>query len=166
MYTWEFQTFKLLEPWSIIIWSGVQHSNGTFNMDAMVCIWVTKHATAPRKEREREEEGGGGREGSWARWLTPVILATWEADSYLGRIDSSRANSSRDPISKITRAKWTGAVTQATPALQEQSPEFKPRPTKKKKKEERDQGPGHCRARWSTVSFIFYSTCDGRHRRD
>jgi hypothetical protein len=84
----------------------------------------------------------------------------------LGRIDSSRANSSRDPISKITRAKWTGAVTQATPALQEQSPEFKPRPTKKKKKEERDQGPGHCRARWSTVSFIFYSTCDGRHRRD
>jgi hypothetical protein len=40
----------------------------------------------------------------------------------------SQANSLQDPISKITRAKWTGGVAQvvSVPALQMQSPEFKP----------------------------------------
>jgi hypothetical protein len=40
---------------------------------------------------------------------------------------SAWANSSQDPISKITRAKWIGSVAQVfkEPALQVQSPEFK-----------------------------------------
>jgi hypothetical protein len=37
----------------------------------------------------------------------PVILATWEAE-----IRPAQANSLKDPISKITRAKWTEGVVQ------------------------------------------------------
>jgi hypothetical protein len=49
------------------------------------------------------------------QWPTPIILATWEAE--IGRIQGlnsrpAQANSSRDPISKITRAKWTAGVAQ------------------------------------------------------
>jgi hypothetical protein len=46
----------------------------------------------------------------------------WE--NYSSR--AAQANSSRDAISKITRAKWTGGDSSGrTPALQIQSPEFK-----------------------------------------
>jgi hypothetical protein len=44
----------------------------------------------------------------------PIILATWEAD--IGRIevqDQPRQIVLKTPISKITRAKWTGSVAQA-----------------------------------------------------
>jgi hypothetical protein len=53
---------------------------------------------------------------SW--WLMPVILATWGAE--IRRIMGSRlagANSSQDPISKITTTKWTGGVAQAVECL-------------------------------------------------
>jgi hypothetical protein len=50
------------------------------------------------------------------RWLTPVILATWETE--IRRIAvSGQANSSQDPISKITRAKWTEGEAQAVEHL-------------------------------------------------
>jgi hypothetical protein len=65
---------------------------------------------------------------SWDKWLTPISLADGEAE--IGRKEirgQPLANSSGDLISKITRAKWTGGVAQVVaPALQVQSPEFKP----------------------------------------
>jgi hypothetical protein len=45
---------------------------------------------------------------TWHWWFTPVILATWEAE--IGRI-------AEIPSPKITRAKWTGDVTQAVEHL-------------------------------------------------
>jgi hypothetical protein len=43
--------------------------------------------------------------------LRPVILATWEAETSEDcGYKQVWANSSKDPISKITRAKWTGGV--------------------------------------------------------
>jgi hypothetical protein len=45
-------------------------------------------------------------------WLMPVILATWEAE-----IRPAQANSLKDPISKITRAKWTEGVVQEVECL-------------------------------------------------
>jgi hypothetical protein len=51
-------------------------------------------------------------------WLMPVILTTWEAE--IRRIGHSRpawANSLRDPISKITRAKRMGVVAQTVECL-------------------------------------------------
>jgi hypothetical protein len=44
----------------------------------------------------------------------------------------AQANSSQDPIPKITNAKWTGGVAQAV-SLQVQSPELKPQFHLKKK---------------------------------
>jgi hypothetical protein len=44
------------------------------------------------------------------RWLTPVILATWETDWEDSSSTPTQANSSQEPISKIT--KWTGGVAQ------------------------------------------------------
>jgi hypothetical protein len=43
------------------------------------------------------------------QWLTPVIQTTWEAET----VAQGQFKCSRDPNSKITRAKWTGGVTQA-----------------------------------------------------
>jgi hypothetical protein len=62
----------------------------------------------------------------------PVILATWEAE--IGRIsvkDQPRQIVGVAPISKITRAKWTGGVAQAVKC---KSSEFKSQSYKKKKK--------------------------------
>jgi hypothetical protein len=44
-------------------------------------------------------------------WLTPVILATQEADQKDHGLKPTQANSSRDPISKIPNTKqgwWSG----------------------------------------------------------
>jgi hypothetical protein len=51
-------------------------------------------------------------------WLTPVILATWGAD--LGRNVTHGQPGQivhETPISKITRAKWTGGVAQVVECL-------------------------------------------------
>jgi hypothetical protein len=53
--------------------------------------------------------------GHW--WLTPVILATWEAGIRRTADLPAQANTSEDPISKINRAKWTGDVAQAAEHL-------------------------------------------------
>jgi hypothetical protein len=53
------------------------------------------------------------------QWLMPLILATWGAE--VRRIvvwgQPSQAHSSQDPISKITRAKWTGGMAQVVQFL-------------------------------------------------
>jgi hypothetical protein len=52
------------------------------------------------------------------RWLTPVILTTWEAE--IGRIilrGQSWQIVIKTPISKITSAKWTGGVAQVVDHL-------------------------------------------------
>jgi hypothetical protein len=68
-------------------------------------------------------------------WLTPVILTTWEAE--IRRISSRQHGQivRETPISKITRAKWTGGMAQVVraSALQSRSPEFKPLPQRRKK---------------------------------
>jgi hypothetical protein len=46
---------------------------------------------------------------NWIQWLTPVILATWEAD--IRRI-LVRGHPRQDPMTKITREKWTVGVAQ------------------------------------------------------
>jgi hypothetical protein len=46
-------------------------------------------------------------------WLTPIILTTEEAEIRRTAVRGQpRGNSLRDPISKITTAKWTRSVTQ------------------------------------------------------
>jgi hypothetical protein len=63
------------------------------------------------------------------QWLTPVILATWEAK--IGRIEVCRQivreTTPHPPISKITREKGTWGMAQVVrvPILQAQGPEFK-----------------------------------------
>jgi hypothetical protein len=48
----------------------------------------------------------------------PVILATWEAEIRRTRIRGHHGKkSSQDPISKITRVKWTPGVAQAVEHL-------------------------------------------------
>jgi hypothetical protein len=53
-------------------------------------------------------------------WLTPVILATWEAEIRRIMVRSQPRHSSRDPISKDTSQKRAREVTQG------EGPEFKP----------------------------------------
>jgi hypothetical protein len=47
---------------------------------------------------------------AWHRWLMALILDTCQAELEDLSLRTAQANSSRDPISKITRAKWTGDV--------------------------------------------------------
>jgi hypothetical protein len=72
---------------------------------------------------------------SWALWLLPVILATWKAE--IRRIANFRPvwASSQDPISKITKAKWTGGLgsSSSVPALQGKALNSNSSTTKKKK---------------------------------
>jgi hypothetical protein len=49
----------------------------------------------------------------------------------------AQKNSFQDPISEMTRAKWTKGVAQAVP----RSPEFKPQGHQKKKKKEGKENP-------------------------
>jgi hypothetical protein len=66
--------------------------------------------------------------------LMPIILASWEAE--MGRIwGQPRQITCETPISKITRAKWTGGVAQTVESLlcKHEAPSSNPRITKKKK---------------------------------
>jgi hypothetical protein len=47
----------------------------------------------------------------------PIILAAWKLRSRISSFRPDWANSLQDPISKITRAKWTGGVAQAVEGL-------------------------------------------------
>jgi hypothetical protein len=48
--------------------------------------------------------------------LTPVIPATWEAEIRM-QFETSSGKYFGEPISKITRAKWTGDMTQVVELL-------------------------------------------------
>jgi hypothetical protein len=47
----------------------------------------------------------------------PVILAAWKTDQENFSSRPAQANSSQDPISKITKAKWIEVVAQAVQCL-------------------------------------------------
>jgi hypothetical protein len=66
-----------------------------------------KPPTLPSPELSHE------REGSQELRLMPVILSTWEVERSGGLWFKTNPNSSQDPISKITQAKWAGGVAQA-----------------------------------------------------
>jgi hypothetical protein len=77
------------------------------------------------------------------QWLTPVILATWEAEIRRITVQShSKQIVHKTPVSKTTRAKWTGGVTQAIEDLFcKHSPEFKSQSHQKKKEKNFDPSP-------------------------
>jgi hypothetical protein len=69
--------------------------------------------------------------------LTPIILATWEAEIWRVAVQRpAQANSSGDSISKMTRAEWTGGVAQVVEYLlcTYKALSSNSSPTKKKKK--------------------------------
>jgi hypothetical protein len=52
------------------------------------------------------------------RWLTPVILVTWEPEIRGIKVQGQPGQIvDKTPISKITKAKWTGGVAQAVDCL-------------------------------------------------
>jgi hypothetical protein len=52
------------------------------------------------------------------QWLTPVILATWEAETERNKVrGQSQQIVLKTPISKINRIKWTGGVAQVVECL-------------------------------------------------
>jgi hypothetical protein len=77
-----------------------------------------------------------------------MLVAHTRNLSYLGEEDqkdpslrSAPANSSQDPISKITRAKWTGSMAQAVQHLlcKCEALYSNPSPTKEKRKEKQNK---------------------------
>jgi hypothetical protein len=83
------------------------------------------------------------------QWLTPEILATWEADIRRTAIQGQPGQrDSETLISKITRAKWTGGVAQAL--------SLSPSPTRQKKK---PKNPDSCFGNYfvyKQMSIIFW----------
>jgi hypothetical protein len=74
-----------------------------------------------------------------ALWLTPIILATWEAEIRWILVQSQpRKIVLETPISKTTRTKWTGGVAQAADCLlcKCETLSSNPSPTKKKQNKE------------------------------
>jgi hypothetical protein len=59
------------------------------------------------------------------------------------RLKAPQANNSWDPISKITRAKWTGGAAQVAEYLQAQSPKLKPQCHRKTKEKENKHFKSH-----------------------
>jgi hypothetical protein len=73
---------------------------------------------------------------SWHHWLTPVILATQEAEIRRITVQSQpRANSSQDPISKNPSHTHTYTQNRAGGVAQGEGPEFNPQYTTHTKKE-------------------------------
>jgi hypothetical protein len=69
--------------------------------------------------------------------LTPVILATWEAEIRRIKVRGQlKQNSVHNPIYKITRAKWAGGVAQVVECLLcKNEANFKPQSLKRKDKQ-------------------------------
>jgi hypothetical protein len=68
----------------------------------------------PKLKRKRKEK-----KRAWRQWLTPVILATQEAEIRRIKIQSqTQTNISRDPISKIPNTKkgWRSGSSDKVPA--------------------------------------------------
>jgi hypothetical protein len=66
----------------------------------------------------------------------PVILATREGG--VRDLRPAQANSSRDPIFKITRAKWTGGVAHTGEHLLSKCEALSSKPTTTKKRKEKN----------------------------
>jgi hypothetical protein len=86
---------------------------------------------------------------SQALWLMPVILATWEAKIRRLTVRPTQANSSKDPVSKITREKWTASVAQLIehPLCKHRVLSSNPSPTPLKKKKRKKK----------KISMYYYS---------
>jgi hypothetical protein len=67
---------------------------------------------------------------SWVQELMAVIPATWGAVIWRRKVQSQPSQVRETPISKITRAKWTGGVAQVVEYLPCKSKALssKPRP--------------------------------------
>jgi hypothetical protein len=80
-------------------------------------LWLRKRMKQELSSNDKNKwctsqtSGSQSKNGARCWWLTPIILATREAE--IGRIKVQ----GKTPISKITRAKWTGGVAQAVERL-------------------------------------------------